>query len=144
LVTIAADGAPHAAPVWSAVAHDTLCFFSYRSSAKARNLVRDPRVTVHTESGEDVLIVRGRMRDLGLPADCPDVVDAFAATYRDANDTGFLPGVDPAVDVLFALDPERGGAGGSRTSTPRRNGGMHDAEPVGQRDNRAVAASSRS
>jgi nitroimidazol reductase NimA-like FMN-containing flavoprotein (pyridoxamine 5'-phosphate oxidase superfamily) len=107
LVTNGADGTPHAAPVWCAVARGTLCVFSYRPSAKARNLFRDPRVTLHTEDGEDVMIVHGRMRDLGSPADCPDLVEAFAAAYPDPRDTNFLPGVDPAVDVLFALDPKR-------------------------------------
>jgi nitroimidazol reductase NimA-like FMN-containing flavoprotein (pyridoxamine 5'-phosphate oxidase superfamily) len=105
LVTIGADGAPHTVPVWSTVAADSLVIFSYRPSAKARNLFRDPRVTVHSENGEDVLIVHGRMRDLGGPGDRPDVVEAFAAKYVDPDDTGFLPGVDPAVDVLFGLDP---------------------------------------
>jgi hypothetical protein len=39
-----------------------------------RNLAADPRVIVHLESGEDVLIVRGVVEDLGAPAMVPSVV----------------------------------------------------------------------
>jgi hypothetical protein len=107
LVTIGSDGAPHVAPVWCAVARDTLCVFSYSPSAKARNLAADARATMHTEDGEDVLIVHGRLTDIGTPAGAEDVVAAFTRKYDDPDDIAFLPGVDPAVDVLFALEPQR-------------------------------------
>ena len=54
-----ASGAPHAAPVWGVVSGETLHLYSERSTVKAHNLAADPRVIVHLESGEDVLIVRG-------------------------------------------------------------------------------------
>jgi hypothetical protein len=107
LVTIGSAGEPHVAPVWCALAHESLCIFSYRFSAKARNLRADARTALHTENGEDVLIVHGRMHDIGAPASNPEVVAAFAAKYDDPDDVGFLPGVDPAVDVLFTLEPLR-------------------------------------
>ena len=57
----------------------TLYLYSERSTVKARNLAADPRVIVHLESGEDVLIVRGVAEDLGPPATVPSVVTALAA-----------------------------------------------------------------
>ena len=62
------SGAPHAAPVWGVVTGETLYLYSERSTVKARNLAADPRVIIHLESGEDVLIVRGVVEDLGAPA----------------------------------------------------------------------------
>jgi hypothetical protein len=54
-----------------------------------------------------VLIVEGRLRDLGRPEDSPDVVSAFAAKYPAPDDQAYLPGVDPSVDALYALEPDR-------------------------------------
>jgi hypothetical protein len=42
----------------------------------------DPRVVIHLESAEDVLIVRGVVEDLGPPAAVPRVVAALAAASR--------------------------------------------------------------
>src|SRR5215472_491986 len=81
LGTTTVSGAPHAAPVWGAVTGGTLYLYSERSTVKARNLAADPRVVVHLESGEDVLIVRGTAEDAGAPAQFPAVVDALVAKY---------------------------------------------------------------
>jgi hypothetical protein len=34
-------------------------------------------------------------------------VAAFAAKYTAPGDEGYLPGVDPGVDVVYALEPDR-------------------------------------
>lgn len=107
LSTTGADGAPHAAPVWTAVADGTAHVFTSRGTRKARNIAGDPRVVVHLPDAEDVLIVEGRLRDLGGPGDAPSAVAAFAAKYVDPDDRAYLPGEDPSVDVLYALEPER-------------------------------------
>jgi hypothetical protein len=100
-----ASGAPHAAPVWGVVTGDTLYLYSERSTVKARNLAADPRVVVHLESGEDVLIVRGVAEDLGPPAMVPSVVAALAAKYTSPEDQQYLPDDDPDFDVVWAIRP---------------------------------------
>lgn len=105
LGTTMPSGAPHAAPVWGAVTGGTLYLFSDRGTAKSRNIAADPRVLVHSEDGEDVLIVRGTAEDLGAPAQVPAVVAAFEAKYADPADRQYLPGTDPAVDVIYAVRP---------------------------------------
>ncbi len=107
LSTTTPEGAPHAAPVWVAVVGEIVHVFTYRSARKARNVAADPRVTVHLPDPEDVLIVEGRLRDVGGPDAAPAVVDAFAAKYPDPDDRAYLPGTDAAVDVLYALEPAR-------------------------------------
>ena len=43
----------------------TLYLYSERRTVKARNLAADPRLVLHLESAEDVVIVRGTAEDLG-------------------------------------------------------------------------------
>jgi Pyridoxamine 5'-phosphate oxidase len=105
LGTTTPSGAPHAAPVWGVVIGETLYLYSERSTVKARNLALDPRVVIHLESGEDVLIVRGVAEDLGPPAEVPSVVAALAAKYTRPEDRPYLPDADPAFDVVYALRP---------------------------------------
>jgi len=79
LSTTMPGGAPHAAPVWGVVIESTLYLYSERRTRKARNLAADPRLVVHLESGDDVVIVHGTAEDLGHPAHVPDVGAALAA-----------------------------------------------------------------
>jgi len=105
LCTTTPSGAPHAAPVWGVVVDETLYLYSERSTVKARNLAADPRVVLHLESGEDVVIVRGSAEDLGTPAQAGHVVAALSAKYTDPEDRPFLPDADPAFDVIYAIRP---------------------------------------
>ena len=107
LGTTTAGGAPHAAPVWGVVVDDQFYIYSERRTAKAKHLVRDPRIVVHLESAEHVVIVHGRMIDVGRPMDMPEVVDALSVKYDSAGDDQYLPSTDEAFDVLYLLQPER-------------------------------------
>jgi Pyridoxamine 5'-phosphate oxidase len=107
LGTTSADGAPQAAPVWGVVVSDVLHLYSERRTVKARNVARDSRVVVHLDDGEDVVIVHGRLEDLGRPESRPDVLDAFASKYDRPGDAQYLPSADPGFDVLWALRPAR-------------------------------------
>ena len=99
------SGAPHAAPVWGVVIGGTLYLYSERRTVKARNLAADPRVVVHLESGEDVVIVRGTAEDVGTPGQVPEVVAALSAKYTGEEDRQYLPDADPAFDVVYAIRP---------------------------------------
>jgi hypothetical protein len=99
------SGAPHAAPVWGAVTGETLYLYTERGTVKARNLAADPRVVIHLESAEDVLIVRGVVEDVGHPAAVPAVVAALAAKYTRPQDQPYLPDHDPDFDVVYAVRP---------------------------------------
>jgi len=105
LGTTMPSGAPHAAPVWGAVVGETLYLYSERRTVKARNLAADPRLVLHLESGEDVLIVRGTATDAGTPAQVPEVVAALAAKYTRPGDRPYLPNADPDFDVVYAIRP---------------------------------------
>lgn len=106
LCTTSPSGAPHAAPVWGVVTGSTLYLYSERRTVKARNLAADPRLVLHLESAEDVVIVRGTAEDMGTPAQVPDVVTALSAKYISEADRQYLPDADPSFDIVYAVRPQ--------------------------------------
>jgi hypothetical protein len=88
------------------VTGQVLYLYSERRTVKARNLAADPRVVVHLESGEDVVIVRGTASDPGTPAQVPEVVAALPAKYTGDDDRQHLPDADPDFDVAYAISPQ--------------------------------------
>lgn len=105
VATTRSDGSPHTAPVWGAVLDDVLYAYTETDTVKARNLGRDPRVVVHLEDGDDVLIVRGTMEPVTDPARVAPVLASFAAKYTADNDIQYLP-VGPPRELVLALRPE--------------------------------------
>jgi general stress protein 26 len=78
IVTAGADGEPSAAPVWGVWADGALYFGTNPRSQKGRNLARDPRVVVHLESGDEVVILHG---EVGVSEVEESVADAYEAKY---------------------------------------------------------------
>jgi Pyridoxamine 5'-phosphate oxidase len=85
IVTTGAGGRPHAAPVWGLWLDDALVFGTSPKSRKGKNLDRDPRVVVHLESGDEVVILEGNI-ERG-PID-----DGVADIYKDKYDFRPEPG----------------------------------------------------
>lgn len=54
-----ADGRPHAAPVWGLWHEGGFYFSTGEHSRKGRNLDANPAVSVHLESGDEVVILEG-------------------------------------------------------------------------------------
>jgi PPOX class probable F420-dependent enzyme len=107
LATVGPDGTPHAAPVWLAVVDDDVYVFTSGVTVKARNLLADPRAVLHSEDGEDVVIVSGRLEFIGNPLDYPTAMAGFGEKYREPGDADYLPGREPSADSLFRLRPEK-------------------------------------
>jgi Pyridoxamine 5'-phosphate oxidase len=78
-------GTPNATPVWGVVVDEVVYHYTESRTLKARNLASDSRVMVHLESASDVLIVHGRLTNLGRPGDHPEVVRAFEQKYATSN-----------------------------------------------------------
>jgi general stress protein 26 len=60
LTTTAANGQPHAVPVWGIWYNHRVHFEGSMRTAWARHLVRNPRVTVHLPNAEQVVIIEGK------------------------------------------------------------------------------------
>ena len=52
LATVRADGRPHVAPIWFDLDDDTLVFTTGETTVKARNMRRDPRVSLCVDEEE--------------------------------------------------------------------------------------------
>ena len=75
------EGKPHCVPVWAVWLDDALYFGVGPRSA--RNLETNPRVTIHLESGDDVVIVGGTAEPFVDPDNVifPRVAERSAAKY---------------------------------------------------------------
>ncbi|HYT24961.1 MAG TPA: pyridoxamine 5'-phosphate oxidase family protein [Actinomycetota bacterium] len=79
------DGRPHAVPVWGVWVDETFFHGGGPDTRKARNLAVNPAVSVHLESGDEVVIVEGTVDR--ITADHPDqdllrrIDDAYEAKY---------------------------------------------------------------
>ena len=90
--TTHADGRPHAVPVWGVWVDGAVWFGTSPASAKGRNMTRDPRIVVHLESGDDVVILEGEVEFPTGP-----VPDAVAQAYEKKY--------NHRVERLFSLRP---------------------------------------
>ncbi len=101
LATTRRDGRPHVVPVGAVWVEDRLWFNTSRQTVIARILANEPRVVVHLESAEDVLIVEGLASRLDFAKVPADVVVAYTDKYGGDWDRG-----DPdSLWLWFALDP---------------------------------------
>jgi PPOX class probable F420-dependent enzyme len=80
IVTHRPDGRPHAAPVWGVWLDGRVCFSTSPAAVKARNLEADPRVVVHLESADNVVVLEGTAERLG-GADLDRADELYAAKY---------------------------------------------------------------
>jgi nitroimidazol reductase NimA-like FMN-containing flavoprotein (pyridoxamine 5'-phosphate oxidase superfamily) len=78
IATSGEDGAPASAPVWGVWHGGAVWFGTSPSSRKGRNLARDPRVVVHLESGNEVVILYGEVERVPLEE---AVADAYEVKY---------------------------------------------------------------
>ncbi len=81
ICTTRRDGRPHASPVWGLWLDDAVWFSCSRESAKAHNLARDSRLTVHLESGDDVVILEGEAEDVTDQPSRLRFADAYEPKY---------------------------------------------------------------
>lgn len=84
VATVTAQGAPMARPVWGVVVDETICFGGGPKTKWSRNLERDPRVSLHLESGTEVVIAEGSADRLTEAADprLNAIDDAYEAKYE--------------------------------------------------------------
>jgi general stress protein 26 len=99
LATVRPDGRPHATPLWGVWVDETLYFNGFPAARWARNLAANPAITVHLESGDEVVVVEGAAEDVVTDADVGGrIVAAWEAKYGRLHPA-------PASDGVFRLRP---------------------------------------
>jgi hypothetical protein len=91
------DGRPHAMPLWAVWVGERIVFSTGRDSRKAKNLDRDPRCVITTESGQEAVVVEGTAARVEMD-------DAFVAAYREKYDFDITTMGD---EPVFAVTPTR-------------------------------------
>jgi hypothetical protein len=81
------DGRPHAMPAWAVWVDEALYFEGSPATRRARNLAANPAVSVHLESGDEVVILEGESQEAGKPERqlAERLAAAFGAKYGDTK-----------------------------------------------------------
>lgn len=99
VATLHPEGRPNLTPVWGVWMDDALWFSCSNGSRKARNLDRDPNVSVATDDAEAFVVLEG-------VAERGDAVRAFhlatTAKYGEAGSEEFI-----AANALFRVRPSK-------------------------------------
>jgi len=98
ICSISADGQPHALPVWGIWLEDCLYFVTKRASKKARNLLDNPKVAIHLESGDDVVSFQGTVAEVRDLTRLDQVATVYTAKYNGDE-------IFPDIEVVFELLP---------------------------------------
>jgi PPOX class probable F420-dependent enzyme len=93
------DGRAHAMPVWGVWVDGWLYFSTGPTTVKGRNLRRDPRVSVHLESGDDVVILEGSVERVTGRTELTRFADAYDLKY------GFRPDPDDPDGLTYRVEP---------------------------------------
>ncbi len=104
IVTATPDGTPHAMPVWGFFIDNALYWGTGRETRKWRNLARNPRVVVHLESGDDVIIVEGEAQEV-LEANEPELFAKLKAASQKKY--GMWMPLDPKKHVAVRVIPRK-------------------------------------
>jgi PPOX class probable F420-dependent enzyme len=114
LATIGQGGMPHLVTMYYVLMDGQITFWTYRSSQKARNLARDPRVTCLVETGEQYFDLRGVQvqgiaRRIEDPAAVREIGRRIAAGLADAPGASLEEYVEHAARkrVGYAVEPGR-------------------------------------
>ena len=124
IATTRQEGQPHSRPVWGVWLDDA--FYFSTGSLAAQNLAANPAITVHLESGSEVVIIEGAAEMVGDAGLMEQVVSLYNSKYNWDMDPNDLPGPFYAVRPLVAfgwLSDESGLDRGSAfhgTATRRR------------------------
>ena len=87
------DGRPHAMPAWAAWIDGALYFDGSPETRRGRNLAANPAITVHLESGDEVVILEGETQYGGRPDRAlaerlaAELARKYAPTYQPSPDT---------------------------------------------------------
>jgi hypothetical protein len=79
ICTARPDGRPHSIPVWGFWMDGAVYFGTARASRKSRNLTHNPAISIHLDSGDDVVILEGTAVEVN-PNDKPTFKKLDAAS----------------------------------------------------------------
>lgn len=103
VTSVRPDHRPHAVPVWGVYLDQIVYFGSGRTAQKTKNLQTTPAISLHLESGDNVVIIEGTAEVVTEPEDLKQIAIVYHQKY---------PGYDPDLTfdentVIFAVIPHK-------------------------------------
>jgi hypothetical protein len=103
LATTRPDGRPHVTPIWGVWLDDAFYFQGAPTAHWAANIATNPAIAIHSESGDDVVILEGAARRIVTDTSLGDRLIAAWQTKYDPLPPEIAP--QPATHGLFQLRP---------------------------------------
>lgn len=93
LCSVRPDGRPHCVPRWCVYLDGRIYYDGSPETRHARNIMENPHVSLHLESGERAIILEGTSAPAGKPS--PELASSLAAAYRSKYAAlGYTPRAD--------------------------------------------------
>lgn len=89
VVSTSPENQPHATPVWGLWYEDIFYFSSGRASRKAREWAANPAAVVHSESGDDAIMLEGQVELIDEKKE-KALLKSLDKAYRAKYGTAFL------------------------------------------------------
>lgn len=89
VASVRRNGTPHVVPLWGVWLDGTLYFEGSPETQHGRNIAANPAITVHLESGDDVVIMEGEISEIKQPdhAVTTRLAEIFRAKYQGYEPT---------------------------------------------------------
>lgn len=94
------NGNPHVAPVWGVYMDEMVYFGTSDSSRKTNNFRHNPNVALHLESGDETVIVEGKLELVTDKKILAQIAAAYSAKYPGYNPP---PEFDPGTAIYVLL-----------------------------------------
>ena len=93
LCSVRPDGRPHSIPRWGVFINNKLFYDGSPETIHARNIQKNPKVSMHLESGDEALIAEGTCAPFGRPEPilASQISEAYCAKYEKF---GYAPKAD--------------------------------------------------
>ena len=101
------DGRPHTSPVWGVWMDGILYFDGSPETRRMKNIAARPEVSVHLESGDEVVILEGTAREVSKPERA--LTEALSARYTAKYKAhAYAPAADQwDQGGLYAMTPSK-------------------------------------
>ena len=103
LATTRPDGRPHVTPIWGVWLDEAFYFQGSPTAHWAANIAANPSIAIHSESGDDVVILEGEAIQVVTDSRLGDRLIAAWQTKYDPLPPEIMP--QPATRGLFRLRP---------------------------------------
>ena len=93
ICSVRPNGRPHAVPKWAVFVEDKIYYDGSPETRHAKNISKNPYVSLHLESGSDVVIVEGSAEEVQNPK--RELAEKIANSYSDKySELGYSPQPD--------------------------------------------------